>query len=152
MKRMIKGRFLPLDIEQILYQQYHTCVQGKRTVADYTGEFLRLQARCNLKEINEQSTARYISGLNSSIQERLSLTPIWSVDQVQNMAMKAERLASKTGVGFRRSNMESLSNYGSRPNQIQSTIPSTTTTTSSSKAGGSGQEQGKPTGQLKPLC
>ncbi|GJY75888.1 transposon ty3-I gag-pol polyprotein [Tanacetum coccineum] len=31
---------------------------GKRTVADYTGEFLRLQARCNLREIDEQSTAR----------------------------------------------------------------------------------------------
>ncbi|GKB46713.1 transposon ty3-I gag-pol polyprotein [Tanacetum coccineum] len=143
MKRMIKGRFLPPDIEQILYQQYHTCVQGKRTVADYTGEFLRLQARCNLRETDEQSAARYISGLNSSIQERLSLTPIWSVDQAQNMAMKAERMASKTGVGFRRSNMESSSNYGSRPNPIQSTIPSTTTTTSSSKASGSGGDKNK---------
>ncbi|GJV23614.1 transposon ty3-I gag-pol polyprotein [Tanacetum coccineum] len=123
MKRMIKGRFLPPDIEQILYQQYHTCVQGKRTVADYTGEFLRLQARCNLREMDEQSAARYISGLNSSILERLSLTPIWSVDQAQNMAMKAERMASKTRVGFRRSNMESSSNYGSQPNPSQYTIP-----------------------------
>ncbi|GKB07231.1 transposon ty3-I gag-pol polyprotein [Tanacetum coccineum] len=56
------------------------------------------------------------------------------------MAMKAEMMASKTGVGFRRSNMESSSNYGSRPNQIQSTIPSTTTTTSSSKAVESGND------------
>ncbi|GKE85492.1 hypothetical protein Tco_1559234, partial [Tanacetum coccineum] len=120
-----------------------TCVQGKRIVADYTGEFLRLQARCNLRETDEQSAARYISGLNSSIQERLSLTPIWSVDQAQNMAMKAERMASKIGVGFRRSNMESSSNYGSRPNPIQSTILSTTTTTSSSKANGSGMDKNK---------
>ncbi|GJV46367.1 putative CCCH-type zinc finger family protein [Tanacetum coccineum] len=143
MKRMIKGRFLLPDIEQILYQQYHTCVQGKRTIADYTGEFLRLQARCNLRETDEQSAARYISGLNSSIQERFSLTPIWSVDQAQNMAMKEERMASKTGVGFRHSNMESSSNYRSRPNPIQSTIPSTTTTTSSSKASGSGGDKNK---------
>ncbi|GKE05243.1 transposon ty3-I gag-pol polyprotein [Tanacetum coccineum] len=100
MKRMIKGRFLPPDIEQILYQQYHTCVQGKRTIADYTGEFLRLQARCNLRETDEQSAAR-------------------------------------------RSNMESSSNYGSRPNPIQSTIPSTTTTTLSSKASGSGGDKNK---------
>ncbi|GJX90226.1 transposon ty3-I gag-pol polyprotein [Tanacetum coccineum] len=107
MKRMIKGRFLPPDIEQILYQQYHTCVQGKRTIADYTGEFLRLQARCNLRETDEQSMARYISGLNSSIQEMLSLTSIWSVDQAQNLAMKAKRMAFKTGVGFRRFNIES---------------------------------------------
>ncbi|GJY94069.1 transposon ty3-I gag-pol polyprotein [Tanacetum coccineum] len=111
MKRMIKGRFLPQDIEQILYQQYHTCVQGKRTVADYT--------------------------------ERLSLTPIWSVNQAQNMEMRAERMASKTGVGFSRSNMESSSNYGSRPNPSQSTIPCTTTTTSSSKASGSEMDKNK---------
>ncbi|GJX56938.1 transposon ty3-I gag-pol polyprotein [Tanacetum coccineum] len=113
MIRMIKGRFLPLDIKQILYQQYHTCVQGKRTVADYTSKFLRLQARCNLRETNEKSVAKYISGLNSLIQER-------------------------------HSNIESSSNYGSRPNPIQSTIPSTTTTTtSSSKASESEGDKNK---------
>ncbi|GJS53942.1 transposon ty3-I gag-pol polyprotein [Tanacetum coccineum] len=115
MKRMIKGRFLPSDIEQILYQQYHTYVKGKRTVADYTGEFLR----------------------------EVELDADLVVDQAQNMVMKAERLASKTRVRFRRSNMDDSSNYGSRPNQIQSTIPSTTTTTSSSKAGGSGVDKNK---------
>nr|GFB56738.1 Asp_protease_2 domain-containing protein [Tanacetum cinerariifolium] len=58
------------------------------------------------------------------------------MDQAQNIAMKAERMASKTRVGFRRSNMESPSNYGSQPSQIQSTIPSNTTTTLSLKASG----------------
>nr|GEU44494.1 putative mitochondrial protein [Tanacetum cinerariifolium] len=118
-------------------------IKGKRTVADYTGEFLRLQDRCNLRETDEQFAARYISWPNSSIQERLSLTPIWSVDQAQNMAMKTEKMASKIGFGFRRSNKESSSNYGSRPNPFQSTIPSTTTTTSSSKASGSRWDKNK---------
>ncbi|GKC82005.1 transposon ty3-I gag-pol polyprotein [Tanacetum coccineum] len=90
---------------------------------------------------DETDDQRYIGGLNSSIQERLSLTPIWS--QAQNMAIKAKRMASKTEVGFRRSNMESSSNYGSRPNPIQSTIPSTTTTTLSSKASRSGGDKNK---------
>ncbi|GJY95088.1 hypothetical protein Tco_0511449 [Tanacetum coccineum] len=80
--------------------KYHTCVQGKRTVVDYTSEFLRLQARCNLREMDKQSAARC-------------------------------------------SNMESLSNYESRPNPIQSTIPSTTTTTSSSKASRSRVDKNK---------
>ncbi|GJY53831.1 putative CCCH-type zinc finger family protein [Tanacetum coccineum] len=71
---------------------------------------------------------RYIGGMNSPIQKR---------------AIKAERMASKTRIGFRRSNMKSSSNYGSRPNLIQSTIPSTTTTTSSSKASGSGGDKNK---------
>ncbi|GKA79055.1 hypothetical protein Tco_0785592, partial [Tanacetum coccineum] len=59
------------------------------------------------------------------------------------MAVKAERMAFKTRVRFRRSNMESSSNYGNRPNKIQSTILSTTTTTSSSKASGSGVDKNK---------
>ncbi|GKC13191.1 transposon ty3-I gag-pol polyprotein [Tanacetum coccineum] len=49
------------------------------------------------------------------------------------MAMKAERMASKTRVGFRRLDMENSNTYGIRPNQIQSTIPGTTTKASSSK-------------------
>lgn len=144
MKRMIKGRFLPPDVEQILYQQYHSCVQGKKTVAEYTVEFLRLQACCNLRETEEQTAARYISGLNSLIQEKLSLISIWSVDQAQNLATKAERLASKTGVGFKWPTFESSSTYRGRPNQSQLFLPSTTTsTTTTSKASGSGVDKGK---------
>ena len=150
MKRMIKGRFLPPDIEQILYQQYHNCFQGKRTIAEYMGGFLRLQARFNLREIDEQTAARYISGLNSSIQEKLSLISIWSVDQAQNLAMKAERMATKTGVGFRLVTLESTSSYGAKPNQNQFALPSTTTSTSTnSKASGSGVDKSKETQPVK---
>ncbi|GKC34620.1 RNA-directed DNA polymerase [Tanacetum coccineum] len=95
------------DIMEVLEEEQTTRgyldedeTDDQRTVADYTGEFLRLQARCNLREMDEQSTARH-------------------------------------------SNMESSSNYGSRPNPIQSTIPSTTTTTSSSKASRSGGDKNK---------
>nr|GEV83055.1 hypothetical protein [Tanacetum cinerariifolium] len=56
---------------------------------------------------------------------------------------KAERMASKTRVGFRRLNMESLNTYTSRSNQIQSTIPSTTMTSLSSKASGSRANKNK---------
>nr|GEU52353.1 retrotransposon protein, putative, Ty3-gypsy subclass [Tanacetum cinerariifolium] len=38
-------------------EQDNRRAQGKRTVADYTGEFLRLQARCNLRETDEQSVS-----------------------------------------------------------------------------------------------
>nr|GEY44805.1 hypothetical protein [Tanacetum cinerariifolium] len=117
--------------------------QRKRTVADYTCEFLRLQTHCNLREMDDQAAARYISGLNSSIQERLSLMPIWYVNQSQNMAMKAGRMVFKTGVGFRCLNMKNSNTYGIRPNQIQSTIPGTTTKALSSKASGSGVDKNK---------
>ena len=109
-----------------------------------------MQARCNLRETDEQTAARYISGLNSSIQEKLSLISIWSVDQAQNLAMKAERMASKTGVGFKRSTLESSSTYGGRSTQNQFALPSTTTSMlTSSKASGSGVDKSKETQPVK---
>ncbi|GJV59273.1 transposon ty3-I gag-pol polyprotein [Tanacetum coccineum] len=57
--------------------------------------------------------------------------------------MKAKMMASKIRVGFRRLNMESSNNYRIRPNQIQSTIPSTTTIISSAKSSGSRVDKNK---------
>ena len=39
--------------------------------------------------------ARYLSGLNQSIQEELSLLSIWTIDQAQTLAMKVEMSISK---------------------------------------------------------
>ncbi|GJZ15207.1 transposon ty3-I gag-pol polyprotein [Tanacetum coccineum] len=47
--------------EETLGEYNRDPIRGKGTVADYTGEFLRLQARCNLRETDKQSAARLIS-------------------------------------------------------------------------------------------
>ena len=44
--------------------------------------------------------ARYLSGLNQSIQEELSLLSIWTIDQAQTLAMKVERSMSKRVTKF----------------------------------------------------
>jgi hypothetical protein len=48
-------------------------------VSAYTEEFLRLQARCNLNENEDQQVARYMNGLNYSVQDYLAMQGIWSV-------------------------------------------------------------------------
>uniref|UniRef100_A0ACD5WY96 Uncharacterized protein n=1 Tax=Avena sativa TaxID=4498 RepID=A0ACD5WY96_AVESA len=99
MKNLLKGRFLPVDYDQILFIQFHNCAQGNGTVSEYTEEFLRLQVRCNLAETEEQQVARYINGLNDAIHDRLMMQQIWSLDQAQALALKAERMlrTRKTG-------------------------------------------------------
>jgi hypothetical protein len=72
--------------------RFQNCVQGNRTVSEYTEEFLRLQVRCNLAETEDQQVARYINGLNDIIQDRLGMQQIWSIDQARALALKAERL------------------------------------------------------------
>ncbi|KAI0501107.1 hypothetical protein KFK09_019325 [Dendrobium nobile] len=90
MKQLLRAQFLPTDFEQILYMRYQHCVQGTRSVSDYTEEFNRLTARNNLSESANQFVARYIGGLKDSIQDRLELNSVWSMAQAVNFALKIE--------------------------------------------------------------
>ena len=43
----------------------------------------------------EQVVAKYIKGLKYSIQEKVVIHTVYSVDEAHNMALKVERLSSK---------------------------------------------------------
>ncbi|KAL6228396.1 hypothetical protein ACLB2K_002346 [Fragaria x ananassa] len=79
MQQMLRDRFLPADYEQLLYRMYMDCVQGNRTVDEYTDEFLRLTERNQLGESEAQKVARYLSGLRPSIQEKIGLQTVWTI-------------------------------------------------------------------------
>lgn len=53
MLRMMKKRFLPINYQQILYNQYQ-CSQGNQFIVNYTEEFHRLGAKNNLLETEHQ--------------------------------------------------------------------------------------------------
>ncbi|KAI0507255.1 hypothetical protein KFK09_013377 [Dendrobium nobile] len=95
MKQLLRGHFLPIDYEQMLYVQYQHCSQGLRIVNDYTEEFYRLNARNNLNELANQIITRYIGGLKDAIQDKLELNAIWSLLQAVSYALKAEMQLSR---------------------------------------------------------
>ncbi|XP_011015163.1 PREDICTED: uncharacterized protein LOC105118819 [Populus euphratica] len=82
--------YLPPDYEQILFQQYQDCRQGNRTVQAYIEEFHRLSSRNNLLEKDAQQVSRFVSGLRLTIQDRVSMRTIYSLNEAISLATKAK--------------------------------------------------------------
>ncbi|KAI0530516.1 hypothetical protein KFK09_000060 [Dendrobium nobile] len=122
MKQLLRGHYLPTDYEQMLYLQYQHCVQGNRSVNDYTEEFYRLSARNNLNESTNQLVARYIGGLREAIQDKLELNTIWSLSQAVNYAIKEEMQLSRHTRGSQsRRNSETIAEQNRFSNSVTPT-------------------------------
>ncbi|XP_073260712.1 uncharacterized protein [Populus alba] len=90
MRWLLRARYLPLDYEQILFQQYQDCIQGSKTVQTYVEEFHRLSSHNNLSETDAQQVSRFVSGLRLAIQDLVSMQTIYFVTEAINLATKAE--------------------------------------------------------------
>ncbi|KAI5332473.1 hypothetical protein L3X38_022602 [Prunus dulcis] len=135
MKSLMMERFLPTDYEQILYRMYLGCAQGNRSVSEYTEEFMRLAERNHLTETENQKVARYNNGLKISIQEKIGMQNLWTVQEAVNMAMKAELLEKEKRQPTFRRNTTEASEY---------------TASASSGSGDKGKLQQQPGGTTKP--
>ena len=90
MLRLMKKRFLPINYQQLLYNQYQQCHQGSRSIMDYTEEFYRLGARNNLLETEHQQISRFIHGLRDEIKDIVHLHPLTFLSDAISLASKIE--------------------------------------------------------------
>jgi hypothetical protein len=59
-------------------------------VKEYTEEFYKLKIRVGQRERDEEKVARYINGLRYEIQYELNMVTVRAVEDVYQMALKAE--------------------------------------------------------------
>ena len=90
MKQLLQRDFLPLDYEQILFQQYQRCRQRKRSFYEYMAEFMRLAERNDLRESEGQQVARYLDGLKLQIPDKIRIHVSRNLNETKNMALRAE--------------------------------------------------------------
>lgn len=97
------------------------CAQGDRTVEVYTVEFHRLLSRNNLHETESQQVTRYISGLRLEIQDRISLVPVYTLDDAYNLAIRAEsQLAKSTRGNSISTRYKNVSSFGQASQRAES--------------------------------
>lgn len=91
LKKHMKRRFVPTDYVQDTYLKMQSFKQHALSVEEYISEFEKLCMLCGIDEIDEYKIARFISGLNVNIAEKVELQIYWTFVDVCKAAIKVER-------------------------------------------------------------
>ena len=90
MLRLMKKSFLPINYQQLLYNQYQQCHQGSRSIMDYTEEFYRLGTQNNLPKTEHQQFFMFIHGLRDEIKGIVNLHSLTFLSDAISLASKIE--------------------------------------------------------------
>jgi len=91
MKMIMRKRFVPSHYYRELYQRLQRLRQGNRSVEDYYQEMEVAMIRANIEEDREATMARFLSGLNQEIQDRIELQHYVELEDMVHMAIKVEQ-------------------------------------------------------------
>ena len=87
----MERRFISQYYKQELFIKMKTLCQGTYSVKDYVKEFEMLIIRVELQEAQEQTIARFISGLNKEISDLVELQSYVSLEDLIKLVVKIER-------------------------------------------------------------
>ena len=85
------ARFVPEHYRQDLFNKLQHLKQGTKSVEEYYKEIEMTMLRADLKELEEQTLARFLSGLNYPIRKIVEFQPYKTMTELLHQATKAER-------------------------------------------------------------
>lgn len=91
MKERLKEKYLPIDYEQMMFEEMLQLRQGILTVDQYTDRFHELTVRSKVVENEQQTLARYRTGLRNELRKEMLIARILNVDEAYQLALRVEK-------------------------------------------------------------
>ena len=88
---LMRKRFVPTHYHRDLHQKLRRLLQGTKSVEDYYQEMEVLMTKTDTDEPLDATMARFLSGLNRDIQDRMELQEYGSVEQMLHKAILIEQ-------------------------------------------------------------
>ena len=98
----LKKQFILVDYELDLFKKMQGLKQVGKFVQEYTEEFYRLLIRTRQAEAHKQKAARYLNGLQPSIQEELSLVRMTTIEEAYQLSLQVDEKLNKRFEGRKR--------------------------------------------------
>src|SRR3954463_16189951 len=95
MKNVMYARFVPEHYCQDLFDNLQNLKQGTKTIEEFYMEMDMTMMRADVKELKEQTIARFLDGLNRPILKIVNSQPYKTLVNVLHQATKAERHLQK---------------------------------------------------------
>ena len=98
MKERLKEKYLPIDYEQMMFEEMLQLRQGSLSVDQFTDRFHELSVRSRVVETEQQTLARYRTGLRSDLRKDMWIARLINVEEAYQLALRLEKQAgSVTG-------------------------------------------------------
>ena len=95
MKNVMYARFVPEHYRQDLFDKLQNLKQGTKTIEEFYKEMEMTMMRADVKELEEQTIARFLNGLSRPIRKIVDFQPYKTLVNLLHQATKAERHLQK---------------------------------------------------------
>jgi len=91
MKERLKEKYLPIDYEQMMFEEMLQLKQGSLSIDQFTDRFHELTVRSRVVETEQQSLARYRTGLYNDLRKEMWTARLINVEEAYQLALRIEK-------------------------------------------------------------
>jgi len=91
MKERLKEKYLPIDYEQMMFEEMLQLRQGSLSVDQFTDCFHELTVRSKVVETEQQTLARYRTGLRNDLRKEMWTARLINVEEAYQLALHIEK-------------------------------------------------------------